>query len=59
MFLLLIFNAILIGLYCLIGFIVLCIIAVVWELVERVIKCKPVQIKKRLQSFVSYDLSEV
>jgi len=56
---LILFNLLLIGLYCLCGFIILCIIAAGWELAEKIINRKPVKIKKRIQSFVSYDLSEV
>ena len=53
---LILFNMLLIGLYCLAGFIILCIIAVIWELIEKLCKRKPAQIKKRIQNFVSYEI---
>jgi len=62
---LILFNMLLIGLYLVIGFIVLCIIAVIWELVEKLFKlCKrkqksakiPYGNKGQFIEFISYDL---
>lgn len=37
---LILFNLLLIGLYCLIGFLAICLIAIVWELIEKSIRRK-------------------